>query len=38
VLIFGNGESLVMEFAEGALPRIGDALANIPSRPSDDPR
>jgi hypothetical protein len=37
VLIFGNEESLVMKLDEGAVPRIAGALANIPSRPSDDP-
>jgi hypothetical protein len=36
--IFGNEESLVMKLDEAAVPRIADALASIPSRPSDDPR
>jgi len=31
-------ESLVMELDEGAVSRIAGVLANIPSRPSDDPR
>jgi hypothetical protein len=37
VLIVGNEESQVLELDEGTGPRIADALANIPPRPSDDP-
>jgi len=38
VLIFGNEESLVMKLDEDAVPRIAGALADVPSRPSGDPR
>ena len=38
MFIFGSEESLVMKLDEGAVPRIADALASIPSRPSGDPQ
>lgn len=38
MFIFGNEESLVMELDESAVPRIADALADIPPRPSNDPQ
>jgi len=38
VFIFGSEESLVMKLDDGAVPRIADALASIPCRPSGDPQ